>query len=235
MDDPEFLYRHASEPEFRHNERREPLITFVHAYRLYKTRDFSAWRRQYHRIFRQHVQLQPRLLAQVTDFAEQHLSRPLMIAAHVRHPSHTVEQPGAVIAHEDAYIAAIHAAVRARGLAPDSPDWGVFLATDQEKVVQRFAREFGDRLACYSDVRRTTAAEDGAFHALSEDEKKQDGHQLQHLVAANRSHWSVRMAWEVVRDAYAMAQCHVLLHVVSNVSTAVAYMNPDLELIFCQA
>ena len=101
--------------------------------------------------------------------------------------------------------------------------------------MHRFQAEFGDRLACHGDVRRTRAVEDAAFNALSPKEKNQEGYQLQHLVAANRANWSIRMAWEVVRDAYAMARCHTLLHVVSNVSTAVSYMNPEIEMIFCEA
>ena len=235
MDDAAFLYRHASEPEFRHNEIREPLMTYVHAYRLYKTQEFGSWRRQYNRIFNKHVQLRPHLKAEVDNFAQQYLARRCIVAAHVRHPSHTLEQPESVIAHDEAYISAIYEAVSARGIDISGPDWGVFLATDQDKVVRRFRAEFGERLAFYDDVRRVSAAEDVAFNALSEEEKHRDGHQLQHLVAADRLNWSVRMAWEVVRDAYTMARCHTLLHVVSNVSTAVAYMNPELELIFCKA
>lgn len=235
MNDPEFLYRHSSEPEYRHNEQREPLMTYVHAYRLYQTPDFAAWRRQYNRVFQQHVRLREPLLEEIDKFERQHLTRRFMVAAHVRHPSHTVEQPGAVIAHEKAYITGIYDAVRARGIGLDDEDWGVFLATDQDRVVQLFRAEFGDRLACFSDVRRTRADEDARYNSLSLEERGREGHQLQHLVAADRANWSMRMAWEVVRDAYAMARCHTMLHVVSNVSTAVSYMNPDLEMVFCKA
>lgn len=234
LNDPAFLYRHAAEPFYRHNEQREPLMTYVHAYRLYQTRDFASWRRQYHRAFKQHVRLRPPLREEEDDFARRHLDHPFQIAAHVRHPSHTVEQPGAAIAHEDAYIARIYAAVKARGLDVAGPDWGVFLATDQDRVVTHFEAEFGSRLSFYKDVRRTRSAEDAAFDALPPEQKNQEGHQLQHLVARDRTNWSTRMAWEVVRDAYAMARCDTLLHVVSNVSTAVSYMNPNLEMIFCK-
>ena len=158
-----------------------------------------------------------------------------MVAAHVRHPSHTVEQPDAKIAHTEAYVARIYEVIRRRGLDPSDPGWGVFLATDQERVVERFRAEFGDRVCCFGDVRRTRADEDAAYDALPSDEKNREGHQLQHLVAASRENWSIRMAREVVRDAWVMARCHVLLHVVSNVSTAVSYMNPDLEMLFCSA
>lgn len=235
MQDPDWLWRHADEPQERHNEVREPFMTFIHAYKLYRSREFAAWRRQYHRVFQQHVRLRPELAAEVERFCAANLNQPFLVAAHVRHPSHTVEQPGAVIAHTEAYVSAIYDQVRSRGLDPAGSGWGVFLATDQERVVQRFQEEFGTRVACYDDVRRTRPAEDAAFDALSETEKNQDGYQLQHLVAAERANWSARMAWEVVRDAYTMARCHCLLHVVSNISTTAAYMNPDLDMVFCTA
>ena len=235
MNDRDYLWRHAESPFMRHNEDREPLMTYVHAYKLYQSADFTAFRRQYGRVFRQHVQLRPELAAEIDAFAAARLRAPCLIGAHVRHPSHTVEQPGAVIAHTEAYIDAIHDQLRHRGVAIDGPGWAVFLATDQEKVVRRFQHAFGDRLAYYPDVRRTRADEDAAFDALSAAEQNRDGHQLQHLVAADPSNWSARMAWEVVRDAYTMARCECLLHVVSNVSTAVAYMNPSMDMIFCSA
>jgi glycosyltransferase involved in cell wall biosynthesis len=234
MNDADFLWRHAEQPEARHNEVREPLMTYIHAYRLYQDAEFRRWRRQYHRVFTEHVRLLPAQEAEIAAFAAAHLGRRFLVAAHVRHPSHTVEQPTGKIAHTEAYIEAIYDQVAKRGIARDSEDWGVFLATDQDRVTRRFRAEFGDRVAFFTDVRRTRDAEDAAFDALSPEERNRDGHQLQHLVAADRSQWSARMAWEVIRDAWCMARCHCLLHVVSNVSTAVAYMNPELEMIFCR-
>ena len=233
LNDPAALYRRAVLPEFVHNERCEPQMTYVHAYKLYNSRPFDAWRRQYHAAFARHIQLRPQLQAEIDAFATQHFVGRFVIGAHVRHPSHTIEQPGAVIAHEDAYIARIRQELAKRTFGEDG--WTVFLATDQDRVVDRFRAEFGDRCACMADVRRTRAAEDAAFDSLTEAEKSQDGHQLQHLVAADRTAWSVDMAKEVVRDAWLMARCNVLLHVVSNVSTAVSYMNPDVEMVFCSA
>ena len=233
MQDASWLWRHAEEPEARHNEAREPLMTFVNAFDLYNSGEFAAWRRQYHKVLKQHVRLLPELAGEIEQFAAANLTAPLLIAAHVRHPSHTVEQPGEVIAHTDAYIAAIRAQVEGRGVDISSPDWAIFLATDQDRVVERFREVYGRRVAYYGDVRRTHAHEDAKFDALSGLERNRDGYQLQHLVAADRANWSSRMAWEVVRDAFTMAHCHCLLHVVSNVSTAVAYMNPSMDMVFC--
>ncbi len=233
LNDPAVLYRRAVRPHFIHNERCEPQMTYVHAYRLYKSRPFAAWRRQYHAVFARHIKLRAPLQADVDAFSTRHFTGRFVIGAHVRHPSHTVEQPGGVIAHEDAYIDRIRAEIADRALGEDG--WTVFLATDQDRVVERFRAEFGDRVVYLADVRRTHEAEDSSFDRLTAAEKVQDGHQLQHLVAADRRNWSLEMAREVVRDAWLMARCNILLHVVSNVSTAASYMNPELEMVFCAA
>ena len=236
MQDEAWLWRHAEKPALRHNEVREPLMTYIHAYKLYKDAGFAAWRRQYHRVLNEHIHLRPELSREVEAFVQTHLApSALVVGAHVRHPSHTVEQPNAVIAHTEAYVEGVRAQLRQRGVDPSALGWTVFLATDQERVVRRFREAFGSRVACYEDVRRTRADEDAAFDALTPEQQNQDGHQLQHLVAADQANWTSRMAWEVVRDAYTMARCHCLLHVVSNVSTAVAYMNPDMDMVFCSA
>jgi glycosyltransferase involved in cell wall biosynthesis len=233
LNDPAVLYRRAVRPIFIHNERCEPQMTYVHAYNLYQSRPFAAWRRQYHAVFARHIRLRAPLQAEVDAFASRHFTGRFVIGAHVRHPSHTVEQPGGIIAHDNAYIDRIRAELARRGLAEDG--WTIFLATDQDRVVDRFRAEFGDRVVYLTDVRRTREAEDAAFDRLTAAEKHQDGHQLQHLVAADRRAWSVEMAKEIVRDAWLMAKCNMLLHVVSNVSTAVSYINPDLEMVFCAA
>ena len=236
MQDEAWLWRNAEKPIKRHNEDREPLMTYVHAYQLYKDADFGAWRRQYNRVFQEHVRLRPELFQEVEVFVQENLARSeVVVGAHVRHPSHTSEQPNAAIAHTEAYIEGVRAQLRQRGVDPVGSDWTVFLATDQERVVSRFREAFGNRVACYEDVRRTRSTEDAAFDALTPDQQNQDGHQLQHLVAADQVNWTSRMAWEVVRDAYTMARCHCLLHVVSNVSTAVSYMNPNMDMVFCSA
>jgi glycosyltransferase involved in cell wall biosynthesis len=234
MNDVTFLYENACIAQDRHNERREPLMTWIHAYKLYKTRDFASWRRQYHWVFRDQVRLRPEKADEIDAFCAENLRAGFLIAAHVRHPSHVMEQLTGSIAQDRAYIDRIRQWLRHRGVDAANGDWKLFLATDQERVVERFRREFGDHLVCFTDVRRTRPVEDSRYESLSEAERKQEGHQVQHLVAADPRNWNIRMAWEVVRDAYVMARCHTLLHVVSNISTAVSYMNPDIELEFCQ-
>lgn len=232
MNDRAFLYDKAEMPETIWNEHREPLLTYVHAYDLYISPSFKAFRRQYHQAFKQHVKLRPEMQAEITDFYDRHFEGKYMLAAHVKHPSHMIEQPGLCIAHGQAFIDLIKNKVAEEQLNEKGVDWGVFLATDQDRVVAQFREVFGDRVYFFEDVRRTRIAEDDLYEQLSESDKAKEGYQVQHLVAASPDQWTTRMAWEVIRDAMLMARSRVLFHVVSNVSTAVSYMNPDVELVF---
>ncbi len=110
----------------------------------------------------------------------------------------------------------------------------MFLATDQDRVVGLFEEEFGDHLIRFGDVARIDQATDAAFDELGADEQHASGHQVQHLLASNRDLWSTRLAWEVWRDAEAMASSDVLIHAVSNVATAVSYLGPDVDMIYCE-
>ncbi|MFC0400946.1 glycosyltransferase [Paraburkholderia rhizosphaerae] len=235
MDDAELLYRKGTAPRVLFNQDREPQLTYVHAYKLYKSGQFAGIRRQYHKAFTDHVHLRDEYRNEVDEFCARHFAGKFVIAAHVKHPSHALEQPDAKIAHVQAYVEKVRQELSARGIDEASPEWAVFLATDQDRVVARFRNEFGGKLVCYTDVRRTTEAEDARYDKIEGDRRRDEGFQVQHLVAANPDSWDVRMAWEVIRDAMTMSRCNVLLHVVSNVSTAVSYMNPDIELIFCSA
>jgi glycosyltransferase involved in cell wall biosynthesis len=231
MNSRDFLYEHAEVPKYIWNEGREPLLTHVNASRLYRWKAFPAWRRQYHSVWRDHVALCPALAAEIDAFARQNLEGRYMIAAHVRHPGHAKEQPGLVVAHTQTYIERIKTELGRRGMDPASTGWGIFLATDQESVVRQFEEAFGERVCYFRDVRRTVPAEEEAYEVLSSESRIRDGNQLQHIVASHPDTWSSRMAWEVIRDALAMSQCRALLHVVSNISTAVSYINPHIELL----
>jgi Glycosyl transferases group 1 len=234
MNDPGFLSEGAGPawPDF--NEVREPLLTYVHAYDLYRAPWFPRFRNHYGRVTRDYVRLRPELAAELKETLAAQADGRFMISAHVKHPSHGLEQPGQRIAGGDRYISAVRAALTERGIREASDDWTLFVATDQDRVVARFADEFGPHVFCFKDVSRIEPEVDASFDALSPDEQLRIGHQLQHLKAAHSRHWSWRLAWEVWRDAELMAASDVLLHAVSNVATAVSYLGPRTRMIYIE-
>lgn len=234
MNDKDFLYQKSSIPDAIWNQNREPLLTYVHAFDLYTSPTFKEFRNQYHAAYKTHVHLLPEFQHEIDTFHRENFGDKFMFAAHVKHPSHMIEQPGLCIAHGQSFIDAILGQLSKQNLSLDEQNWGVFLATDQDRVVAQFKEVFGDRVCCFNDVRRTRISEDEFYDSLSGEDKAKEGFQVQHLVAASPDQWSTRMAWEVIRDATMMSHARILFHVVSNVSTAVSYMNPEVELIFIQ-
>jgi glycosyltransferase involved in cell wall biosynthesis len=232
MNDADFLASNSEYPFYNFNENREPLLTFTHAYELYRAPWFSRFRTQYGRVLREYVRLRPELQSELDGAMRDYQDGRFLISVHVKHPSHGVEQPGQKMAHRNEYVDAVRKNLARRGISEQSGDWAVFVATDQERVVSLFKQEFGGHVMQFDDVSRIDPAVDNVYDALTPDQKLQEGHQLQHQMAANVDLWSWRLAWEVWRDAEVMAASNVLIHAVSNVATAVSYMGPHTEMIY---
>ena len=76
----------------------------------------------------------------------------------------------------------------------------IFLATDTIFAVKLFQQEFGDKLIFYNDIQRS------------------DGDVGLHCLESDREHHHYKLGLEVLRDAYTLAACDVLLAGMSNVS-----------------
>lgn len=208
------------------NVQREPLLTYIHAASLYNTADFKNFRVRYNRVLNKYIHLKSGIESEINTFCQAFKGK-FVIAAHVRHPSHAIEQADHKMPTPADYISEIKSIVQKRKLN----NWLIFLATDQERTIDVFVKAFGDKVVFYNGVRRLTDQEDKDFDALPENGKAVEGFQLQHKVAKNHLNWSDEMAKEVIKDAFTMARCNILLHVTSNVSTAVSYIGPETEFI----
>lgn len=236
LDDKNFLYSRSRNVEYVYNEFREPLLTYKHAYRLYGSVDFQRWRKSYNKTFEAHIRLLPHLQSELDLMSRKIFDGRLVIGAHVRHPSHAIEQDNGSIATGLTYIYKIQGLLTSKfGTSYEKEDWAIFLATDQESVVRLFQREFGERVHYHQDVQRTKVSDDEHFNRLDEAQRLVEGHQIQHLTAKNPDSWSWKMAWEVIRDTYTLAKCDHFLHVTSNISTAVSYINPSCNLVYCES
>lgn len=206
------------------NVKREPLLTYINASKLYASEDFQHFRIRYNRFLEKYIHLQDYLQIKIDKFSSQFKGK-FVIGAHVRHPSHAIEQAERTMPTPRDYIQKIKEI-----LEEEKPkDWVIFLATDQERTIDIFEKEFSNKVVYYKNVRRLSDFEDKDFDALKD--KATEGFQLQHKVAKNIQNWSLHMAEEVICDAWTMAKCNVLLHVTSNVSTAVSYIGPETRFI----
>ncbi len=231
MNDDKLLYANATVDPVDWNAAREPLLTHKYAYTMYKADWFQNWRRLYHDYYTRYISLRPAYQAEMDKFYRDNAGC-FRIGVHVRHPTHAKEQPKGVISGTQTYIDYVRREIEQRGLG--RKDWRVFVATDQERVIKQFKAEFGEHVVYFKDIRRTTLQQDRDYDRLSAKEQAADKYGVQHRAASDRSTWSTELAWEVIRDCMALANCHVMIHITSNISTAAAYMNPDLEMVYCE-
>lgn len=205
-----------------------PDLTYIHAGNLYRSSTFQNWRERMHEASKG-IYPSDAVLRRVAATFSKVEEDSVFIGMHVRHPSHAMEQPDKTIALAEDYISLAMEMIKEIENQKPTKVF-IFLATDQERVVGKFRKHFGERLLVISDVHRTSDAQDSRFDALESTSQLLEGHQVQHLMSSNEDHWSKELAQEVIADAWCLAKCHYLLHSVSNVATAVSYLNPTIQM-----
>ncbi len=183
-----------------------PRMTGRCAYAMYKLD--RNWRRVYHALYRRHVRIRPAILDRVEEIYRANMKGRYCAGVHYRHPEHDGEclHP---IASPDVFVA------RLRGMLPPDRPWVVLLASDIEPAVDVFRRAFGSRLVLQPGVRRAGPLKEETFR-----------------LGIDRS--DIGLAKEVLIDCLLLARRELLLHVTSNVATAVGYLNPALRMVYCE-
>ncbi len=180
-------------------------MTGLHAYGMYKRG--SRWRTAYGRAFAEHVRVREELRARTDELWRDGGAGARCIGVHYRHPEHAHECPREMPTL-DAFIARTHRLLRGAGPA------SVVLASDVREAVDAFRDAFGERLLVQPGVARAP-------------------------VADTQYEWDappgVAMGEQALIDALLLARCEVLLHATSNLATAVGYMNPRLQMVYCES
>lgn len=204
----------------------DPDLTYVFADRLYRSAGFKEWRLFMNKAL---GDLRPNdsIMNEINETFSSVKKDDFVIGMHVRHPSHAMEQPNSEIPLANDYIRVAKDLIKSRKGAAGKTY--VFLATDQEAVAEEFRVVFGNKLLLFGNVTRVTKKQTSEYESLSAKDQLKVGHQVQHIAASNQERWSSNLAGEIIRDVWGLAQSDVLVHSVSNVATAVAYINPELE------
>jgi hypothetical protein len=179
-------------------------MTGLHAYSMYKRG--SAWRVAYGRTFAEHVRMREDLRRRARELWRDCDAGERCVGVHFRHPGHDHECPRPIPPIE-VFVERTRRLLRGKGLA------SVVLATDVHEAVESFRAAFGDRLVVQPGVARAHAA----------------GHQGNRDVQP-----SVALGEQALIDALLLARCEAMLHTVSNLATAVGYMNPLLRMVYCE-
>jgi len=168
----------------------------------------SAWRGRYHRAFAQHIRVRPHIIRRVEELMPPPSAGNFLIGAHVRHPVHQLEQIHPIPSARE-FIDEV------RRRIPRQGSCRVVLATDVEESAGEFRKSFGSSLIIQSNASRAATGKD-----LSVD--------------AGGKPPSVALGEQVLVDALMLARCDIVVHITSNVATAVGYMNPHARLVHCE-
>ena len=166
------------------------------------------WRQRYHTVYERYLRIRPWILRKVEAIYVAQMAGNHCIGVHYRHPAHDRELLHPIPPPE------VFAAWAKRVLPADRPA-KVVLATDFQPAVDVFRGHFGDRLVLQPGVQRSPGP---------------DQEQLHH----NNSAPSVELGEQILIDCLMLARCDALIHITSNVATAVGYINPTMKMIYCE-
>lgn len=152
------------------------------------------------------------------------------IGVHYRHPSHFTES-GQVYLQQ--YFDEIN---KIDAVSPTKKS--IFLASDNEFGVAAFKKKYGTRLFYLDYVDRVDF--DGFLEwSFALGKNKADGvgfiggkgYELHHKQAQNIDlNKTKKMTEDLLIEVLSLSKCQYLVHTLSNISTAISYMNPNIEM-----
>jgi hypothetical protein len=189
---------------------RDYSITGKNAYNLYKSG--AGWRQQYHSVFKKYIRIKPHIMQKVEQIYSRHLAGKYCIGVQIRNEAHKREQPDGQMPPLEHYMAEVTHIISSK-----KEEVKIFLATDVEEYITRFKDVFGEKVFTQTDVSR-----------LQESPRNPE-ERIGYLYDPD-----LKLAEDVLNDCLLLAKCDVLIHRVSNVATAVGYINPSIPMIYCQ-
>jgi len=225
-----FLYENSEVVIDIHNTRYEPFLTYKNAEALYKAQWFPYFRKQYHNTFKKNVFIRPHIQQKINTMKSNFFGR-YMIGLHIAHPSHAMEQPSEKLPSLEDYINKIYSVLKRYKLNSKS-DYGIFIATSRQAVIKEIEAEFRGNTFYYTETSRTSNIDENKYRLGGVEARLKEGFNIQHILSADEKKWSSANGDDVLQDVYCLAECDVLIHVVSNISTAVSYINPKVNMIY---
>lgn len=196
----------------------------------FRRADISDWREKIHAYFSKYIALSDNVTEMLNGFVSRYFpcDGTPVISVHYRHPSHSCEE---------GFVPLKNYFKRIDEILSNHPEAHIFLATDTYFGVLAFKDKYGDKLFYNKYITRTSldnllewahARGNGSVDGVGFINNK--GYELQHVFcAANVA--SCKMGYDVLIDAICLSKCDWFVHTLSNLSLAVSYMNPKIEMI----
>lgn len=189
---------------------------------------FKAWRHRVNDVYQKYIKFNKTINDNIDYFWNKNIkTNTNIIGIHYRHPSHFVES-GKIYLEQ--YFDKIDK------ILLDHPNSQLFLATDSNFGIYAFQEKYNNKILYIPDLDRLSMAEflHWCFGLI---EGKADhvgfingkGYELQHQRINNPD--NKKLTTDLLTEILGLSKCNYLVHTTSNVSLAVSYMNPTMELI----
>ena len=198
-------------PAYRISQRLSPLLVSRGRNMLADSRSYFAERSRYHQVYRATFRIRNKYVEHELEEYRAMMKGKICLGVHKRvgYRHFASHQRSFQLPDNKMVIECIERTIR--GWKPD--ERLIYLATDDLDCAELFSRHFGNRLICRSNVQRVRSSDDIEVHKLD---------------------WGkvgVKDACDVLIDGLLLAECKAVLHQSSNVSTAVSFINPTVEMI----
>lgn len=213
----------------------EPDLTYIYASDLTKdTEYFSDFRKRYHKTITEKMRPLPHIMKQIDDFKEKNLKGHFSISVHIRCAAHSIETRKDIMFKD--FDKKIEEILKTEKVDTLSGDWKLFIATDNDIALEYYRKKYPGHAVWQDGISRLTAEQEKEYAAVKAKAKKDiDGYELQQRRSKSESSRSLKLAVDVLTDAYLLASCSYFVYQSSNVSTAVSYINPDIKMIYAES
>lgn len=191
---------------------------------------FNSWRIKTHNIYKHYIKPKEELIIYVDAiFNKMFSSTDNVVGVHYRHPSHSVES-GPIFLQQ--YFDIID------NIIIQNPDTKIFLASDTRFGVVAFEDKYKDRVKHIDGIDRLPldnilawayALTTGSTDTVGFINNK--GYELQHLNSNKDTLDNYNFTKSLLTEIFCLSKCHTVINSTSNISLALAYINPFNKMI----
>ena len=190
---------------------------------------WNVWREKTHQIYKRYIKFHPDIIHKASVFMTTNFTEQNIIGVHYRHPNKSCES-GKIYLNQ--YFEKID------NLIIHNPGAQIFLATDSDFAILAFTDRYKDRLKYVPDISRSTLDDmlDWGYSLMSSKNVDNigmiDGRGVElHQSLIQNNGDTKKHGIDLLMEVNCMLQCRWLVHAVSNVSLAISYMNPNIDMI----
>lgn len=220
---------------FDYNHQNEPNLTYINSYNLYKDEEyFPKFRKKYKETLDKYIRLQPHIQKRIDEFYDNNMKGHFCICAHIRCKAHATELLEDAPTFEK-YNSHVIKILDANNISITSKEWRLFIASDNEDSINYFSKLYPHNVVYQKNIARLSSEDEKEYEQKKKEIGKDfSGLELQHRCAKDDGKRNTKMGEEILTDALLLSKGKYFIFVNSNISTAVSYMNPEINMVYCK-